>query len=59
MPQGLLCQFMGTKYAIQAVREQFGDDLHPGDVFWDVGAGSGSVAGSRPMKRVRPRVAAA
>ena len=32
MPQGLLCQFMGTKYAIQAVREQFGDDLHPGDV---------------------------
>ena len=32
MPQGLLCQFMGTKYAIQAVRDQFGDDLHPGDV---------------------------
>jgi len=32
MPQGLLCQFMGTKYAIQAVKEQFGDDLHPGDV---------------------------
>ena len=32
MPQGLLCQFMGTKYAIQAVRDHFGDDLHPGDV---------------------------
>ena len=32
MPQGLLCQFMGTKFAIQAVKEQFGDDLHPGDV---------------------------
>lgn len=31
-PQGLLCQFMGTKFAIQAIREQFGDDLHPGDV---------------------------
>jgi len=32
MPQGLLCQFMGTKYAIRAIKEQFGDDLHPGDV---------------------------
>jgi N-methylhydantoinase B len=32
MPQGLLCQFMGTKYAIQAVKEQLGDDLKPGDV---------------------------
>src|SRR4030065_1945176 len=32
MPQGLLTQFMGTKYLIQAVKEQFGDDLHPGDV---------------------------
>ena len=32
MPQGLLCQFMGTKFAIQAVKEQFGDDLYPGDV---------------------------
>ena len=32
MPQGLLCQFMGTKYAIAAVKEQLGDDLHPGDV---------------------------
>ena len=32
MPQGLLCQFMGTKFAIQAVKEKFGDDLHPGDV---------------------------
>jgi len=32
MPQGLLCQFMGTKFAIQAIKEQFGDDLHPGDV---------------------------
>ena len=38
MPQGLLCQFMGTKYAIQAVREQFGDDLHPGDVIRRTGA---------------------
>ena len=32
MPQGLLCQFMGTKFAIQAVKEKFGDNLHPGDV---------------------------
>ena len=32
IPQGLLCQFIGTKYAIQAVKERFGDDLHPGDV---------------------------
>jgi N-methylhydantoinase B len=32
MPQGLLCQFMGTKYAIQAIKEQFGDDLQAGDV---------------------------
>ena len=32
MPQGLLCQFMGTKYAIAAVKEQFGEDLRPGDV---------------------------
>lgn len=32
MPQGLLCQFMGTKFAIQKIKEQFGDDLHPGDV---------------------------
>jgi len=32
MPQGLLCQFMGTKFAIEAVKDQFGDDLHPGDV---------------------------
>lgn len=32
MPQGLLCQFMGTKFAIQAIKEKFGDDLHPGDV---------------------------
>jgi N-methylhydantoinase B len=32
MPQGLLCQFMGTKFAIQAIKEQFADNLHPGDV---------------------------
>lgn len=32
MPQGLLCQFLGTKFAIQTIREAFGDDLHPGDV---------------------------
>jgi N-methylhydantoinase B len=32
MPQGLLCQFIGTKHAIKAVKEFFGDDLHPGDV---------------------------
>jgi N-methylhydantoinase B len=32
MPQGLLCQFIGTKHAIRAVKEYFGDDLHPGDV---------------------------
>ena len=32
MPQGLLCQFMGTKYAIQAIKNKFGDNLHPGDV---------------------------
>jgi len=32
MPQGLLCQFIGTKHAINAVKEYFGEDLHPGDV---------------------------
>lgn len=32
MPEGLPTQFMGTKFAIQAVKEKFGDDLHPGDV---------------------------
>ncbi|OGA48572.1 MAG: hypothetical protein A3G25_14670 [Betaproteobacteria bacterium RIFCSPLOWO2_12_FULL_63_13] len=32
MPQGLLCQFIGTKHAIKAVKDYFGDDLRPGDV---------------------------
>ncbi|OFZ98705.1 MAG: hypothetical protein A3H35_08130 [Betaproteobacteria bacterium RIFCSPLOWO2_02_FULL_62_17] len=32
MPQGLLCQFIGTKHAIKAVKDYFGEDLHPGDV---------------------------
>jgi len=32
MPEGLLNQFLGTGLAIDAIREKFGDDLHPGDV---------------------------
>lgn len=32
MPEGLLDQFLGTKFAIQAIHDKFGDDLAPGDV---------------------------
>ncbi|MEA2333327.1 MAG: N-methylhydantoinase [Thermoleophilaceae bacterium] len=32
MPEGLLDQFLGTRFAIEHIRESFGDDLHPGDV---------------------------
>jgi len=32
MPQGLLCQFMGTKFAIQAIKDELGENLEPGDV---------------------------
>lgn len=32
MPQGLMCQFMGTKFAIECIKKEFGDDIHPGDV---------------------------
>jgi N-methylhydantoinase B len=32
MPEGLLNQFLGTGYAIEAIREKYGDDLQPGDV---------------------------
>ena len=32
MPEGLLDQFLGTRFAIEHIREQFGDDLNPGDV---------------------------
>ncbi|HSI81481.1 MAG TPA: hydantoinase B/oxoprolinase family protein, partial [Solirubrobacterales bacterium] len=32
MPEGLLDQFLGTRFAIEQIRSQFGDDLHPGDV---------------------------
>jgi N-methylhydantoinase B len=32
MPEGLLDQFLGTRFAIEHIRSQFGDDLHPGDV---------------------------
>lgn len=32
MPEGLPSQFLGTKFAIQAVKEKFRDNLHPGDV---------------------------
>ncbi|MGH9025600.1 MAG: hydantoinase B/oxoprolinase family protein [Acidimicrobiia bacterium] len=32
MPEGLLNQFLGTGFAINSIREKFGDDLHPGDI---------------------------
>ncbi|MBI4294441.1 MAG: hydantoinase B/oxoprolinase family protein [Betaproteobacteria bacterium] len=32
VPEGLPGQFLGTQFAIQAIREKFKDDLHPGDV---------------------------
>jgi N-methylhydantoinase B len=32
MPEGLLNQFLGTGFAINSIKEKFGDDLHPGDV---------------------------
>ncbi|OGA33203.1 MAG: hypothetical protein A3G80_12550 [Betaproteobacteria bacterium RIFCSPLOWO2_12_FULL_62_13b] len=32
VPEGLPGQFLGTHLAIGAIREQFNDDLHPGDV---------------------------
>jgi N-methylhydantoinase B len=32
MPEGLLDQFLGTRFAIQHIRDHFGDDLRPGDV---------------------------
>lgn len=32
MPEGLLDQFLGTRFAIEAINERFGDDLAPGDV---------------------------
>jgi N-methylhydantoinase B len=32
MPEGLLDQFLGTRFAIDHIRSHFGDDLRPGDV---------------------------
>jgi N-methylhydantoinase B len=32
MPEGLLDQFLGTRFAIDDLRTRFGVDLHPGDV---------------------------
>src|SRR5262249_30149135 len=32
MPEGLMDQFLGTRFAIDDIRARFGDDLHPGDV---------------------------
>ncbi len=32
MPEGLLDQFLGTRFAIDHIRTTFGDDLAPGDV---------------------------
>jgi N-methylhydantoinase B len=32
MPEGLLDQFLGTRFAIEHIRSHFGDDLRPGDV---------------------------
>lgn len=33
VPVGLPCQYMGTRYAIQALTKTYGDDIGPGDVF--------------------------
>lgn len=32
MPEGLLDQFLGTRFAIEHIRSRFEGDLHPGDV---------------------------
>jgi len=32
MPEGLLDQFLGTRFAINDIRAKFGDELHEGDV---------------------------
>ena len=32
IPIGIPSQFLGTGFALRSIREQFGDDLHPGDV---------------------------
>ena len=32
VPEGLPGQFLGTSFAIEAIREKFKDNLHPGDV---------------------------
>jgi N-methylhydantoinase B len=32
IPEGLPCQFLGSRFAIQAILERFGNDLHPGDI---------------------------
>jgi N-methylhydantoinase B len=33
VPVGLPCQYMGTRYAIQAIMKKFEDNIRPGDVF--------------------------
>jgi N-methylhydantoinase B len=33
VPVGLPCQYMGTRYGIQAIVEKFKDNINPGDVF--------------------------
>ena len=32
MPEGLPCQFLGSRFAIQSILERFGNDLNPGDI---------------------------
>jgi N-methylhydantoinase B len=32
IPEGLPCQFLGSRFAIQAILERFGNNLHPGDI---------------------------
>ncbi|MBI2319499.1 MAG: hydantoinase B/oxoprolinase family protein, partial [Betaproteobacteria bacterium] len=55
MPQGLLCQFMGTKFAIRAVREHFGD---PGGYFpnsYDIHAEGLCIPPTKVFERDRER----
>jgi N-methylhydantoinase B len=32
MPEGLPCQFLGSRFAIQSILERFGNNLRPGDI---------------------------
>ncbi len=33
IPVGLPVQFIGAKYSVRYIMNEYGDDIHPGDVF--------------------------